>query len=111
MPAATSEVRRQAGPAMRRGVTIGDAGPRQKRFRAIPVIHVIHRRDRVDLPFVRLAKGDTILLQAKDEAKRNLSEVNCLWLIEHGLVPSGNRTCRIGSVDRGDRIRRVIEVE
>lgn len=40
---------------------------------AVPVIHVIHRQVRVDLPFVRLAKDDTIHLQANDETKRNRS--------------------------------------
>lgn len=77
----------------------------------IPIIHVIHRDGIVDLPFVRLAKGDTIHLQANDRTKRNPRKVNCLRPIWHELVPSENHICRIGWVDRSDRIRMVIDPE
>ena len=71
---------------------------------SVPVIHVIHREDRGDYLFVRLAKGDTICLQAIDRKTGNRRNVNHLWLMRRRLVPFGNCLGRSGSVDRIDRI-------
>ncbi|VXC67944.1 hypothetical protein SPHINGOAX6_30407 [Sphingomonas sp. AX6] len=63
------------------------ARPRATRHPPVPVIHVIHRQDRVDYPFVRLAKGDTICLQAIDGTTGNQRKVNHLWLVRRKWVP------------------------
>lgn len=81
----------------------------KERGNAVHTIHVIHRDGRVDLPFVRLEKGDTLPLQAVDGTTRNRRQVNHLRLIRRRLVPSGNCLGRIGSVDLERPDRRVDE--
>lgn len=86
----TAQRRSHAGPRT-------DVRPTQV---IIPVIHVIHRYEGDDLAFERLEKGDTIHWQAVDGTTRNRSEDSHLRPIRRGLVPSGNRICQIGPVDR-----------